>query len=146
MSEDESVDAALYTQEEMNAVVEEARMWGRKVAAHAHGTEGIERAIRAGVASVDHGTFLDEEAARMMAGRGTYLVKDSYEVRWFLEQAPGWSCFKGHRRQARQGRAGTRGGVRAGEEVRRENRLRIATRRGLGAAERFTAGNVARPK
>ena len=65
----------------MNAVVGEARMWGRKVAAHAHGTEGIKRAVRAGVASIDHGTFLDEEAARMMAERGTYLVKDSRRER-----------------------------------------------------------------
>jgi len=94
MSEEESVEAALYTQEELNAVVDEARMWGRKVAAHAHGTEGIKRAVRAGVASVDHGTFLDEEAARMMAERGTYLVKDSYEDRWFLERAPGWGYPK----------------------------------------------------
>ena len=94
MSEEESVEAALYTQEEMNAVVDEARMWGRKVAAHAHGTEGIKRAVRAGVASVDHGTFLDEEGARMMVERGTYLVKDSYEDRWFLERAPGWGYPK----------------------------------------------------
>ncbi len=94
MAEEESVDAALYTQDELNAVVDEARMWGRKVAAHAHGTEGIKRAVRAGVASVDHGTFLDEEGARMMAERGTYLVKDSYEDRWFLERAPGWGYPK----------------------------------------------------
>jgi imidazolonepropionase-like amidohydrolase len=94
MSEEESVEAALYTQDELDAVVDEARMWGRKVAAHAHGTEGIKRAVRAGVASVDHGTFLDEEAARMMAERGTYLVKDSYEDRWFLERAPGWGYPK----------------------------------------------------
>ena len=94
MSEEESVEAALYTQDELNAVVDEARMWGRKVAAHAHGTEGIKRAVRAGVASVDHGTFLDEEGARMMVERGTYLVKDSYEDRWFLERAPGWGYPK----------------------------------------------------
>jgi imidazolonepropionase-like amidohydrolase len=94
MSEEESVDAALYTQEELNAVVDEARMWGRRVAAHAHGAEGIKRAVRAGVASVDHGTFLDEEGARLMAERGTYLVKDSYEDAWFLERAPGWGYPK----------------------------------------------------
>lgn len=94
ISEEESVDAALYTQEELNAVVDEARMWGRKVATHAHGAEGIKRAVRAGVASVDHGTFLDEEGARMMAERGTYLVKDSYEDRWFLERAPAWGYSK----------------------------------------------------
>ena len=90
MSEEESVDAALYTQEELHALVDEARAWGRRVAAHAHGAEGIKRAVRAGVASIDHGTFLDEEAARLMVERGTYLVKDSYEDRWFLERAPGW--------------------------------------------------------
>jgi imidazolonepropionase-like amidohydrolase len=90
MSEEDSVDAALYTQEELNAVVDEARMWGRRVAAHAHGAEGIKRAVRAGVASIDHGTFLDAEGAKMMAEHGTYLVKDSYEDRWFMERAPDW--------------------------------------------------------
>ena len=90
MSEEESVEAALFTQEELDALVDEARAWGRRVAAHAHGAEGIKRAVRAGVASIDHGTFLDEEAARLMVEHGTYLVKDSYEDRWFLERAPGW--------------------------------------------------------
>jgi imidazolonepropionase-like amidohydrolase len=94
MSEEESVDAALYTQAELDAAVDEARMWGRRVAAHAHGAEGIKRAVRAGVASVDHGTFLDEEGARLMAERGTYLVKDSYEDRWFLDRAPEWGYPK----------------------------------------------------
>jgi imidazolonepropionase-like amidohydrolase len=94
MSEEESVDAALYTQAELDAVVDEARIWGRRVAAHAHGAEGIKRAVRAGVASIDHGTFLDEEGARLMAERGTYLVKDSYEDAWFLERAPAWGYPK----------------------------------------------------
>ncbi len=94
MSEEESVEAALYTQEELDAVVDEAKMWGRRVAAHAHGAEGIKRAVRAGVVSIDHGTFLDEEGARLMVERGTYLVKDSYEDRWFLERAPAWGYPK----------------------------------------------------
>jgi imidazolonepropionase-like amidohydrolase len=94
MSEEESVDAALYTQAELDAVVDEARIWGRRVAAHAHGAEGIKRAVRAGVASIDHGTFLDEEGARLMVEKGTYLVKDSYEDAWFLERAPGWGYPK----------------------------------------------------
>jgi imidazolonepropionase-like amidohydrolase len=94
MSEEESVEAALYTQEELDALVDEAKIWSRRVAAHAHGAEGIKRAVKAGVASIDHGTFLDEEGARMMAERGTYLVKDSYEDRWFLERAPGWGYPK----------------------------------------------------
>ncbi len=94
MSEEESVEAALYTQAELDAVVDEAKIWGRRVAAHAHGAEGIKRAVRAGVASIDHGTFLDEDGARLMVERGTYLVKDSYEDRWFLERAPGWGYPK----------------------------------------------------
>jgi imidazolonepropionase-like amidohydrolase len=94
ISEEESVDAALYTQAELDAAVDEAKIWGRRVAAHAHGAEGIKRAVRAGVTSIEHGTFLDEEGARMMVERGTYLVKDSYEDRWFLERAPGWGYPK----------------------------------------------------
>ncbi|MBV8820498.1 MAG: amidohydrolase family protein, partial [Acidobacteriaceae bacterium] len=47
---------------------------GRKTAAHAHGPEGAKRAIRAGIDSIEHGTFLDEEALRMMRERGTFLV------------------------------------------------------------------------
>jgi len=94
MSEEDSVDAALYTQAELDAVVDEAHAWGRRVAAHAHGAEGIKRAVRAGVTSIEHGTFLDEEGARMMAEKGTYLVKDSYEDRWFLERAAGWGYSK----------------------------------------------------
>lgn len=90
MSEEDSVDRTLYTQEELDALVDEAAIWGRRVAAHAHRAEGIKRAVRAGVASIDHGTFLDEEGARLMVEHGTYLVKDSYEDRWFLERAPDW--------------------------------------------------------
>jgi imidazolonepropionase-like amidohydrolase len=78
LSEEESVGAPQYTLAEMAAAVEEAAMWGRKVAAHAHGAEGIKRAVRAGVASVEHGSFLDEEGIRLMKERGTYLVADVY--------------------------------------------------------------------
>lgn len=70
----QGIGASQYSFEELTAMVEEARKLGRKVAAHAHGTEGIKIAVRAGVASIDHGSFLDEEGARMMAERGTYLV------------------------------------------------------------------------
>ena len=74
LSEEEAVGAPQYSQEEMNAVVEEAHRWGRKVAAHAHGAEGIRMATRAGVASIEHGTFIDEEGLKLMKERGTYLV------------------------------------------------------------------------
>ena len=78
LSEEESVGAPQFSQEEMNAVVQEAAMWGRKVAAHAHGAEGIKRAVRAGVASIEHGSLLDDEGIRLMKERGTYLVADIY--------------------------------------------------------------------
>ena len=74
LSEGDAVGATQYTYEEMKAMVDEAHKLERKVAAHAHGTEGIKIATRAGVSSIEHGSFLDEEGARMMAERGTFLV------------------------------------------------------------------------
>lgn len=71
---DADVGAPQYTFEELKAMVDEATKMGRKVAAHAHGTEGIKVATRAGVASIEHGSFLDEEGAKLMAERGTFLV------------------------------------------------------------------------
>ena len=74
-----------YTLEEMQAIVDEAHMHGRKVAAHAHGTEGIKRAIEAGVDSVEHVSFLDDEAIRMAKERGTWLAPDIYNTEYTLE-------------------------------------------------------------
>lgn len=74
MSLEGSVGAQQYSEAEMLAVVEEAARHGIKVAAHAHGTEGINAAIRAGVASIEHGSLMDEESIQMMKERGTYLV------------------------------------------------------------------------
>ena len=71
---DAEVGVLQYRLEELQAMVDEARKMGRKVAAHAHGTEGIKVATRAGVASIDHGSFLDAEGARLMAANGTFLV------------------------------------------------------------------------
>jgi imidazolonepropionase-like amidohydrolase len=86
LSEEESVGAPQFSQEEMNAVVEEARMWGKRVAAHAHGAEGIKRAVRAGVTSIEHGSFIDDEGVRMMKERGTYLVADIYNDDYILAE------------------------------------------------------------
>jgi len=69
-----AVGVTQYTYEELKAMVDEASKLGRKVAAHAHGAEGIKIASRAGVASIEHGSFLDEEGARLMKTHGTYLV------------------------------------------------------------------------
>jgi imidazolonepropionase-like amidohydrolase len=74
LSEGDAVGVPQYTQEEMDALVAEAHKLERPVAAHAHGAEGIKMAVRAGVSSIEHGSFLDEEGARMMAARGTFLV------------------------------------------------------------------------
>ena len=74
LSEGDAVGATQYSFEELKALVDEANKLDRKVAAHAHGTEGIKLAVRAGVSSIEHGSFLDEEGARMMAQRGTFLV------------------------------------------------------------------------
>ena len=70
----QSIGASQYSAEELAAMVDEARKLGRKVVAHAHGTEGIKIAVRAGVASIDHGSFLDAEGARLMVEHGTFLV------------------------------------------------------------------------
>jgi imidazolonepropionase-like amidohydrolase len=74
LSEGDAVGATQYTYEELKAMVDEAHKLERKVAAHAHGTEGIKIAVRAGVSSIEHGSFLDVEGARMMAERGTFMV------------------------------------------------------------------------
>ena len=63
---------------ELQAIVQEAALHGIKVAAHAHGTEGIEAAARAGVASIEHGSMIDDEAATLMKQRGTWLVPTAY--------------------------------------------------------------------
>jgi imidazolonepropionase-like amidohydrolase len=75
-----------YTLEEMQAIVDESHMHDRRVAAHAHGTEGIKRAILAGVDSIEHASFLDEEAIRMGMERGTVFVLDIYNTEYTLER------------------------------------------------------------
>ncbi len=74
LSEGDAVGVQQYSFEEMKAMVEEAEQHERKVAAHAHGIEGIKVATRAGVASIEHGSFLDVEGAKLMKEKGTYLV------------------------------------------------------------------------
>jgi imidazolonepropionase-like amidohydrolase len=76
-----------FTEEEIRAVVSTARDYGFKVAAHAHGAEGIKRAIRGGVDSIEHGTFMDDEAIRLMKEHGTYYVPTLSAGRWVFERA-----------------------------------------------------------
>lgn len=66
------------SEEEMRVIVGEAKKYGKKVTAHAHGAEGAKMAIRAGVASIEHGSLLDDESLSMMKKRGVWLVADIY--------------------------------------------------------------------
>lgn len=75
------------TEEEIRAVVFTARDYGFKVAAHAHGTEGIKRAVRGGVDTIEHGTFMDEEGMKLMKERGTFYVPTMSAGRWVFDQA-----------------------------------------------------------
>jgi len=86
LSEEESVGAPQYQLDEMKAIVEEAALWGRKVAAHAHGAEGIKMAIKAGVASVEHSSFIDDEGIKLALEHGTYLVFDIYNDDYILAE------------------------------------------------------------
>ncbi len=83
LSFDATVGAQQLSDAELQAIVQEASRHGLKVAAHAHGTEGIKAAIRAGVASIEHGSMLDDEAIDLMKRRGTYLVPTAYLLTTF---------------------------------------------------------------
>jgi imidazolonepropionase-like amidohydrolase len=81
-----------FSEDEIRAAVQEAALYGADVAAHAHGAEGIKRAVRAGVRSVEHGSLMDDEAIELMAAHGTYLVADVYCGDYIAERgtAEGW--------------------------------------------------------
>lgn len=74
LSLEDTVGAQQLSKEEMDVIVEEAKRHGYKVAAHAHGTEGIIAAIKAGAASIEHGSMVDKEAIKLMKEKGVYLV------------------------------------------------------------------------
>lgn len=80
------VGATQYTLLEMQAIVDESHTHDRKVAAHAHGNEGIKRAILAGVDSIEHASFLDEEAVQMGMERGVFFAMDIYNTEYTLER------------------------------------------------------------
>lgn len=81
-----------FTEEEIRAIVATARDYGFKVAAHAHGAEGMKRAVRAGVDTIEHGTFMDEETMALMKQKGTYYVPTISAGRWVFDrsQEPGF--------------------------------------------------------
>ncbi|MDQ2931757.1 MAG: amidohydrolase family protein [Gemmatimonadota bacterium] len=82
-----------FSEEEIHAAVTEAAKYGARVAAHAHGADGIKAAVRAGVASIEHGSMLDDEGIRLMTEHGTYLVSDLIDGEYIRTMGPklGWS-------------------------------------------------------
>ena len=87
LSQGDKPGAEQLTYDEMKMAVDEAHRTGRKVAAHAHGTEGIKDAVRAGVDSIEHGSLIDAEGIAMMKAHGTYLVADIYNDDYILGKA-----------------------------------------------------------
>jgi len=87
LSHGDNPQASQYTLEEMKAIVADAHRLGPKVAAHAHGAQGILWASRAGVDSIEHGSYIDDAAIAEMKKDGTYLVPTLYLADWFLEHA-----------------------------------------------------------
>jgi imidazolonepropionase-like amidohydrolase len=86
LSKNTDVNASQYNVEEMKALIAEAHDRGRIVAAHAHGLQGIKRAIEAGVDSIEHGSFIDDEAIQLAKKHGTYLVMDVYVSDFILSE------------------------------------------------------------
>ncbi|MGD1103170.1 MAG: amidohydrolase family protein [Terriglobia bacterium] len=85
LSQGDNPELEQYSPEEMHAIIEEAHRLGRKAAAHAHGALGIRDAVLAGVDSIEHGSFINEEDIQLMKERGTYLVPTLYLGDWLLE-------------------------------------------------------------
>lgn len=76
-----------FTDDELKAIVDTANDYGMKVAVHAHGKEGMERAIRAGVASIEHGTYMDKATMALMRKQGTYYVPTISAGKWAADKA-----------------------------------------------------------
>jgi imidazolonepropionase-like amidohydrolase len=87
LSKGDSPGAPQFTFEELKAAAEEAHMAGRKIAAHAHGTQGIKNAILAGFDSIEHASLIDDEGIRLAKEHGTYLVMDIYNDDYILGKA-----------------------------------------------------------
>lgn len=80
--------AEQFTYEELKIAADEAHRAGRKIAAHAHGTQGIKDAVRAGIDSIEHGSLIDDEGIQLMKEHGTYLDADIYNDDYILQEAP----------------------------------------------------------
>jgi imidazolonepropionase-like amidohydrolase len=110
-----------FSEEEIRVAVNEAALYGARVAAHAHGPEGIKNAIRAGVASIEHGSLIDDEGIELMRKRGTYLVADIYNGDYIATEgrAQGWpeEYLRKNEETTEAQRNGFRKAVRAGVKI-----------------------------
>lgn len=110
-----------YSEAEIRAAVEEAALHGTFVAAHAHGAEGIKRAVRAGVHSIEHGSYLDDEGIALMKQHGTWLVADVYNGDYIesVGRRDGWSeeILRKNRETTDVQRSGFAKAVRAGVRI-----------------------------
>lgn len=110
-----------YDEAELRAAVEEAANAGRFVVAHAHGAEGIHRAVRAGVRSIEHGSYLDAQGIRLMREHGTWLVADVYNGTYIADvgRRDGWPAEILRKNDETTGtqRAGFRAAVEAGVRI-----------------------------
>jgi len=86
LSKGDDPQASQYTLEELKAIVADAHRLGRKVAAHAHGAQGIAWAAEAGVDSIEHGSYIDDNGIRIMKEHGTYLVPTQYLADWMRKK------------------------------------------------------------
>src|ERR1700742_4201515 len=87
LSLSDPVDNVQLTQDEMNAIVGEAHAWGRKVAAHCHGDKAAKMAIAAGVNSIEHGSFLEDDTLALMKKNHVYLVPTLSAGEWVGQKA-----------------------------------------------------------
>lgn len=127
LSEGDAVGVQQYTEDEMRVLVTAAHLAGRKVAAHAHGTEGIKAALRAGVDSIEHGSMLDDEAIALFKKTGAFLV-------------PTLMAQEAVERQARDG---VLVGLRAEKALTIAPRARESFRRAVGAGVHIALGSDA---
>lgn len=102
MSQGDAVGSPQLDPEELRAAVDAANRAERKVAAHAHGNQGIREAVRAGVHSIEHGSVLDRETVRMMVDRGTFLVPTVFVARVVEQQADAGKLSPESARKARE--------------------------------------------
>ena len=131
LSRNNDVDSPQLTQIELDSIIDEAHAKGKKVAAHAHGATGAKRAIRAGIDSIEHGSFLDEEALTLMKQKGTFYVPTLHAI-WSLEEAQKKGSVMDPRTKAKMAMAGRRIGETFRSAAARGIRIAFGTDAGVG--------------